>query len=112
VAWDVLISTAVILFVISMLKHPAFGKILGGSGILIGGLLLAFNLYYFPTPPASVDSIDWGPAVALWMLVSFIFLSRATKWLKGNTNNRALSRAELNDEDNLLQISRRVSGMA
>lgn len=85
VAWDVLISTAVILFGISMLKHPVFGRILGGSGILFGGLLLAFNLYYFPTPPASVDSIDWGPAVALWMLASFVFLLKATNWLKAST---------------------------
>ncbi len=82
VAWDVLISTAVILFGVSMLRHLAFGRILGGAGILFGGLLLVFNLYYFPTPPASVDSIDWGPVVALWMLVSFVFLLKSASWIK------------------------------
>jgi len=82
VAWDVLISTAVILLGISMMKHPAFGKILGGAGVILGGLLLAFNLYYFPTPPASVESIDWGPAVALWMVVTYVFLLKSTAWVK------------------------------
>lgn len=37
VAWDVLISTAVILFGIAMLRHPRFGKIIGGLGIVFGG---------------------------------------------------------------------------
>jgi len=72
----------VILLGISMVKHPAFGKILGGAGIILGGLLLAFNLYYFPTPPATAESIDWGPAVALWMVVSYVFLLKSTAWVK------------------------------
>lgn len=82
VAWHVLISVAVILFGVSMLKHPRFGKIFGALGIILGSLLLGFNLYHFPTPPASVDSIDWGPFVALWMAAAFVLLLRATAWAR------------------------------
>ena len=82
VAWDVLISVAVILFGISMLRHPSFGRILGGIGIVSGALALSFNLWYFPTPPSAANSIDWGPFVALWLLVTFIMLLRSSKWAK------------------------------
>lgn len=90
VAWDVLIAAAVILFGLSMLKHPAFGMIVGGLGILLGSLLLVFNLHYFPTPPASAESIDWGPFVALWFVVVFVMLWRAVKWAKSLTENNTL----------------------
>ncbi|MEW6131302.1 MAG: hypothetical protein AB1757_30010 [Acidobacteriota bacterium] len=82
IAWDVLISVAVILFGIAMLNHPKFGKVMGGLGIVFGSLLLVFNIWYFPTPPASARSIDWGPFVALWLLTSFILLLRSLKWAK------------------------------
>ncbi|HLA12054.1 MAG TPA: hypothetical protein VJ023_15820 [Pyrinomonadaceae bacterium] len=83
VAWDILISSAVILFGIAMLRHPVFGRLIGSIGIVCGFVLLAFNLYYFPTPPASANSIDWGPLVALWLLVSFFLLTfKGLKWAK------------------------------
>lgn len=82
IAWDMLIGVSVVLFGTSMLKHPRFGKIFGALGIVLGVLLLGFNLYHFPTPPASVDSIDWGPFVALWMTTAFILLLRAKTWIR------------------------------
>ena len=82
VAWDVLISVAVILFGIAMLRHPKFGRVHGGIGIVLGALLLGFNLWYFPTPPASADSIDWGPFVALWFVVTSVRLLRAERWAR------------------------------
>jgi len=82
VAWDVLISAAVILFGIGMLRHPKFGRVMGALGIVLGGLLLGFNLWYFPVPPASANSIDWGPFVALWLLATFILLLRAVRWAR------------------------------
>lgn len=85
IAWDMLIGAAVVLFGISMLTHPKFGKIFGTLGIVLGLLLLGFNLYHFPTPPASVDSIDWGPFVALWMTAAFILMLRARAWVREQT---------------------------
>ena len=77
VAWDVLIASAVILFGIAMMRHNLFLKVFGAVGVVIGLLLLSFNLWYFPTPPGGAGSIDWGPLTALWMLVSFVILLRA-----------------------------------
>ncbi len=74
VAWDVLVSAGVVLFGVAMLRHPAFGRILGSVGIVLGSLLLVFNLRHFPVPPANADSIDWGPFVALWLMLVFVRL--------------------------------------
>lgn len=82
VAWDVLIATATILFGYHMLKHPAFGKIIGGLGMLFGTLLIVFNLIYFPIPPADANSIDWGPFVALWFVAVFVMLLRSVSWVR------------------------------
>ena len=77
VAWDVLICTATILFGYSMIKRKGFWKIVGFIGLALGLLLLGFNLFYFPIPPADAGSIDWGPFVAIWYLaLSLILLSR------------------------------------
>lgn len=83
VAWDVMIGASVVLFAIAMLRHPAFGRVVGGIGILLGLLLLAFNLHYFPVPPADAESIDWGPFVALWMMAVFGLLVRHARTARG-----------------------------
>lgn len=76
VAWDVLISASVIMLGIAMTRHPMFGRIFGTLGVVFGALLLGFNIWYFPIPPAGADSIDFGPLVALWILVAFVLLLR------------------------------------
>jgi len=78
VAWDVLVSSAVVLFGIAMLRGGAGLKAMGAAGIVLGLLLLGFNLAEFPHPPASQGSIDWGPFVALWLAGMFGWL-----WLRG-----------------------------
>ena len=80
VAWDVLIASGTVLIGISMLNHPRFGKIIGGIGSLLGLLLLGFNIYYFPTPPADANSIDWGPFVALWYGVVAVMMLLSVRW--------------------------------
>jgi len=52
-------------------------------------LLLAFNLWYFPTPPASAESIDWGPFVAVWFVVIFVRLLGTEKWARGRLAGEA-----------------------
>lgn len=79
VAWDVMIGASVVLFGIAMQGHPAYGRLLGGIGVVLGILLLGFNLYHFPVPPANSNSIDWGPFVALWMMVVFVMLVRQAR---------------------------------
>lgn len=74
VAWDIMISISLILFCYSMMRQSLFWKITGVIGLILGLLLLFFNLYYFPTPPAEANSIDWGPLVALWLLFVFAML--------------------------------------
>ena len=82
VAWDVLIASGTILVAITMLTHPRFGKIVGGVGFILGLLLLIFNIYYFPTPPADARSIDWGPFVALWYGIVSVMTLFSVKWAK------------------------------
>lgn len=82
VAWDVLISMAVMLFSAGMLRlHGMAGKLMGSSGLVLSGLLLGYNLWYFPQPPVDADSIDWGPFVALWLLLCFTMLATRRPWL-------------------------------
>lgn len=74
VAWDILISTSLILFCYSMIRQSIFWKITGIIGLVLALLLLFYNLYYFPVPPIESNSIDWGPMVALWLLFVFAML--------------------------------------
>lgn len=83
VSWDIFISIGTLLFAVNMLKHPRFGKILGSIGALLAVLLLGFNLYTFPIPPANANLIDFGPFVGLWYLVVSIQALRSLTWAKG-----------------------------
>ncbi|MDZ7344029.1 MAG: hypothetical protein ONA90_05905 [candidate division KSB1 bacterium] len=89
VSWDVFIGIGTLLFAVNMLKHPRFGKILGGIGALLAVLLLGFNLYTFPIPPANADLIDFGPFVGLWYLIISIQMLRSLKWAKNALENQA-----------------------
>jgi hypothetical protein len=82
VSWDVFIAIGTLLFAVNMLNHPRFGKILGGIGVLLAVLLLGFNLYTFPIPPANANLIDFGPFVGLWYLVASIQTLRSLTWVK------------------------------
>jgi hypothetical protein len=77
VAWDIYIALGTVLFALNMLMHPRFGRVIGVAGILIGVLLLGFNLGTFPAPPAEAGSIDFGPLVGLWYLAVAILMIRA-----------------------------------
>lgn len=81
VSWDVYIALGTFLFALNMLRHPRFGKIFGWAGMLITLLLLAFNLYTFPTPPGEANLVDLGPAVGLWYIAVGIQTLRSVKWV-------------------------------
>lgn len=88
VSWDVFIGIGTLLFAVNMLTHPRFGKILGGAGALLAVLLLSFNLYSFPIPPANADLIDFGPFVGLWYLIISIQALRSLTWAKNTLENQ------------------------
>lgn len=44
VAWDVYIGLGTSLFALAALRHPRFGLLVGGAGLLIGAGLIALNL--------------------------------------------------------------------
>jgi hypothetical protein len=89
VSWDVFIAIGTLLFAMNMLAHPRFGKILGGIGALLAVLLLGFNLYTFPIPPANANLIDFGPFVGLWYLIISIQMLRSVKWAQNTLENQA-----------------------
>jgi len=77
VAWDMFILPAVILFSIGIMKHPAFGKIMGVFGLVFGLLGLVLNIYTFPIPPVETGYMDVGPFIVFWYLVLFGLMIRA-----------------------------------
>jgi hypothetical protein len=82
VAWDVYVSIGTGLFALAMLKHPRFGKVFGGIGLVIAMFLLVLNLFTFPTPPADAGLIDLGPVVFLWYLVATVQAWRSLPWVR------------------------------
>ena len=82
VSWDVYIAIGTFFFGLNMLAHPKFGKIFGAAGILLALLMLAFNLYTFPTPPMEAGLIDFGPFIGLWYFAITIQILRSIKWAR------------------------------
>ncbi len=83
VSWDFFIAAGTFLFGLAMLKHPRFGRPIGIPGMLLGALVLSFNVWTFPRPPASVGVIDWGPVTGLWYLVVSVQVLRSVRWTPG-----------------------------
>jgi hypothetical protein len=80
VAWDVYIVLGTFLFAWNMLRHPRFGPILGGIGLVLAGGLAVLNLATFPTPPGSAGLVDLGPLVALWYAAVSFQVLRSRRW--------------------------------
>jgi hypothetical protein len=80
VAWDAYIGLGTVLFGVSMLLHPRFGRLFGASGIVLGLSLLVLNLYTFPTPPSNAGLVDLGPFLGLWYLAVSVQMWRSLGW--------------------------------
>ncbi|NJO32782.1 MAG: hypothetical protein HC869_06200 [Rhodospirillales bacterium] len=70
-AWDIFISAGTFLFALGFWGHPVLNKILSIAGMLVALLLLAFNLAYFPVPPAEAGSVDFGPFCCFMVSYSY-----------------------------------------
>jgi len=60
--------------------------IIGIFGILAGSLLLIFNMWTFPYPPAETGLIDLGPVTGIWWVVVIVMMIRADKRTSGQVN--------------------------
>jgi hypothetical protein len=59
-----------------MYDAPAFGRVLGGFGVISAAGLLLLNLATFPYPPAQSGLVDLGPVTGVWWLLVFIQIKR------------------------------------
>jgi hypothetical protein len=69
--WDIFISASMILFGVSMLRNPHFGRAWGISGILIAGFLFSRDVWSAPhpsNPDLSFLALIWIAAVGIQML--------------------------------------------
>jgi len=81
VAWDMFILPTIILFSLSVMRHPAFGRVFGLVGLVLGVGGLFLNIWTFPTPPINVGLPDVGPFAMAWYGILFILMIRATRKL-------------------------------
>jgi hypothetical protein len=80
IVWDIYLCFAALLIAWNMRRHPRFGWIFSGSGLVIAAALYAFNIATFPTPPAEAGSVDLGPLIGLWFLAVTIQVFRSFGW--------------------------------
>jgi hypothetical protein len=74
VAWDLYVGMGTILFALCMFGRRGLGTWLAVPGLLIGSILLIFNIATFPIPPVDAGRADPGPLVGLWYLVVYVRL--------------------------------------
>ena len=79
VAWDMFILPTILLFSLGLMKHPAFGRVFGFIGVILGAGGLALNIWTFPTPPINVGLPDVGPFAVTWYGILFVLMIRASR---------------------------------
>jgi len=79
VAWDMFILPTILLFSLGLMKHPAFGRVFGLIGVVLGAGGLVLNIWTFPTPPINVGLPDVGPFAVTWYGILFILMIRASR---------------------------------
>jgi hypothetical protein len=74
-SWDTFICLGTFLFGLAMLRHPGFGPLVGGAGMIIAVAVYAVNFATFPEPPGE-SVVDLGPVIGLWYAVISVLLLR------------------------------------
>ena len=75
VAWDLLYSTAMILWGFALRTRRGFGPGWAFPSMALGALLIVLNVATFPWPPGDHGSVDLGPVAALFILALNIRLA-------------------------------------
>lgn len=83
--WDVFIMVAMVLLGWAMVHSRYFGRILGWSGVVIGLVLLASNLWQAPIPPEP----DLKPLAFVWIIALSIQMLRVARRLARTTAAQA-----------------------
>ncbi len=79
IVFDILISTSIFLLGLYIIKTKKLNPSFGWTGCFLAFLLLLLNLYTFPDPPTSKNTLDAGPFIGMWMLVLLILVYKKTK---------------------------------
>lgn len=82
VSFDVFVGIGTLLFGVAMVRNPAFGRVVGVLGAVVGGVfVLGFNAIAFPRLPVQIGLPDPGPISGLWYLLVVIMVIRGRRRL-------------------------------
>jgi hypothetical protein len=79
VAFDIFYSIGVVFISSALVRGSGLARLIGAYGLLAGAGLFALNIWYFPTPPAEMESIDLGPATIVWWVALFVLSAQLEK---------------------------------
>ena len=74
VAWDLFIGTSLIFLFFAFKAHSRFGLLWGVPSVVLGTLLIVFNVISFPWPPGDEGLIDIGPVIGIYIIALSIKL--------------------------------------
>jgi len=79
VAFDIFYSLGIIFISSVLVRSNGFARVIGAYGVVAASGLLVLNLWFYPTPPAAVGSIDLGPATIVWWVALSLLDRRLSK---------------------------------
>ena len=79
VAFDIFYSIGVVFISSALVRGSGLERLIGTYGLVVGAGLLAFNIWYFPKPPAAMGSIDLGPATIVWWVALIVLVGQLEK---------------------------------
>ena len=79
VAFDIFYSIGVVFISSALVRGSGLERLIGTYGLVVGASLLALNIWYFPKPPAEMESIDLGPPTIVWWVALFVLSAQLDK---------------------------------